>query len=288
VRTVLSVAAAILALGVLTRFVEGRLTYLPVRELFADPAAYGLRCADVAITPADGIRLHGWYCLPPEGTGHRADLIFFHGNAGNVSHRLSKIRSLAGLGLGVFIFDYRGFGRSGGRPSDAGILEDARAAFRVFRENAAPGRPLGIYGESIGCLPAVREAAVNRDAAFLVLEGSFPGKRAVVARTPTLWPFYPFVSATLDMGAHASRAVLPALVMHAREDEVIPVAMGRAVLQLLRSSVQLEWYEVPRGGHNDCYEADGSFFARIDAFLDRALSRAAPGRVPAASAPPSG
>ena len=283
-RTVLSIAAAVLALGALTRLMEGRLTYLPARELFADPAAYGLRWTDVAITAADGIRLHGWYCLPPEGTGHRADLIFFHGNAGNVSHRLGKIRSLAGLGLGVFIFDYRGFGRSGGRPSDAGILGDARSAFLAFRENATPGRPLGIYGESIGCLPAVREAGANRDAAFLVLEGSFPGKRAVVARTPSLWPFYPFVSSTLDMGAHASRAVLPALVMHAREDEVIPVALGRAVHQLLRESVQLEWYEVPRGGHNDCYEVDGSFFPRIGAFLDRALSRAAPGREPAAGA----
>jgi hypothetical protein len=284
VRTVLSIAAAFLALGLLTRFMEGRMTYFPSRELFADPAAFGLSCTDVAITAADGVRLHGWYCLPREGAGHRADLIFFHGNAGNVSHRLAKIRSLADLGLGVFIFDYRGFGRSGGRPGDAGILEDARAAFRAFRENAAPGRPLGIYGESIGCLPAVREAAANPDAAFLVLEGSFPGKRAVVARTPPLWPFYPFVSSTLDMGAHSSRVVLPALVMHAREDEVIPVALGRAVHQLLRRSVQLEWYEVPWGGHNDCYEVDASFSPRIGDFLDRALSRTASSDGPAAGA----
>jgi hypothetical protein len=277
-RTVLSIAAAVLVLGLLTRLMEGRMTFFPSRDLFADPAAFGLSCTDVAITTADGVRLHGWSCLPREGSGHRADLILLHGNAGNVSHRLAKIRRLAGLGLGVFIFDYRGFGRSDGRPGDAGIIEDARAAFRAFREQAAPGRPLGIYGESIGCLPAVRLAAENPDAAFLVLEGAFPGKRAVIARTPALWPFYPFVSSTLDMGAQAARAVLPALVMHARADEVIPLALGRKVHDLLRGSAQREWYEVPRGGHNDCYEVDEYFFPRIDAFLGRVLSKADTGR----------
>jgi fermentation-respiration switch protein FrsA (DUF1100 family) len=275
-RTALAIAVAVLALWGLTRLMEGRLSYFPVREVGADPAIYGLRCADIFFTTADGVRLHGWYCLPGEGTEHRADVIFFHGNAGNVSHRLGKIRELAGLGLGVFIFDYRGFGRSGGSSGDAGLLEDARAAFRVFRERmAAPRRPLGIYGESIGCLLAVRQAALNRDAAFLVLEGAFPGKRAVVARTPVLWPFIPFVSATLDMGAHAARIGLPVLVMHAREDEVIPVALGRAVHERLTQSALREWYEVPRGGHNDCSEEDSSFFPRIDAFLGRALPRAA-------------
>lgn len=278
-RTVLAIAVAVAAIWGLTRLMEGRLSYFPAREIVADPASFGLRFADVFFTAADGVRLHGWYCLPEEGTTHRADAIFFHGNAGNVSHRLTKIRALAGLGLGVFIFDYRGFGRSGGSPGDAGLLADATAAFLTFREKtAASGRPLGIYGESIGTLPAVRQAAANGDAAFLILEGSFPGKRAVVARVPALWIFYPFVSATLDMGAHALRVNLPVLVLHAREDEVIPIALGRAVYEKLRGSVLREWYEVSRGGHNDCFDLDGAFFPRIGAFLDRALPRGAPGR----------
>jgi len=271
-RSALVVAVAVLVFWGLARLMEGRLTYFPAREVAADPAAFGLAYADVSFAAADGTRLTGWYCLPREGAGHRADVIFFHGNAGNVSHRLSKIRSLAGLGLGIFIFDYRGFGRSGGSPDDAGILADAAAAFRTFREKtAASGRPLGIYGESIGCLPAVRQAAANRDTAFLVLEGAFPGKRAVVAGTPALWPWYPFVSATLDMGAHAARVACPVLVLHAREDEVIPIALGRAVRDLLQGSPHLDYYEVPRGGHNDCYEVDATFFPRVGAFLDRVL-----------------
>ncbi len=261
-----------LALWALTRLLEPRLSYFPTRELYADPAAYGLLFEDVAIAAADGVRLRGWYCRPHAGTQHRADVVFFNGNAGNVSHRLPKIRALAELGLGVFIVDYRGFGRSAGAPTDPGILRDAEAAFRVARQHAAAdGKPLGIYGESIGGLPAVIQVAANRDTAFLILEGSFPGKKAVAAQLPPFWPFLPFLGGALEMGPHAAPVACPVLVMHARADEIIPFALGRAVHDRLTGSRLREWYEVPRGGHNDGYEEDAGFFPRIGAFLDRAL-----------------
>jgi pimeloyl-ACP methyl ester carboxylesterase len=268
------IAAATLALWALTRLLEPRLSYFPMRDFFADPAAFGLRFEEIAITADDGVRLHGWYCLPREGTLHRADVVFFHGNAGNISHRLLKIRALADLGLGVFIVDYRGFGRSAGAPSDTGILRDAEAAFEAARGRAAAaGRTLGIYGESVGCLPAVILAAANRDVAFLILEGSFPGKRAVAARLPPFWPFLPFLGGTLEMGPHAARVASPVLVMHARADEVIPFALGRAVHDRLTGSRLREWYEIPYGGHNDGFAEDAGFFPRIGAFLDRASPR---------------
>ncbi len=273
-RLVLGIALTVLALWALTRLLEPRLTYFPMRELAGDPAAYGLRFEEITVTAADGVRLRGWYCLPPASSGHRADLVFLNGNAGNVGHRLEKIAALARLGLGVFIVDYRGFGRSEGRPSDAGILRDAEAALAAAAGRAAAdGRPLGIYGESIGGLPAVRQAT-RRDVAFLVLEGSFPGKRSVVARLPPYWPFLPFLDGALEMGRHPTRVACPALVMHARADEIIPLALGREVRDRLTGSRLREWYEVPRGGHNDCFEADPGFFPRIGAFLERALPQA--------------
>jgi len=273
-RVLLGIAAAALALWALTRLLEPHLTYFPLRELYGDPGEFGLRFREVTVTASDGVRLRGWYCLPREGAEHRADLLFLNGNAGNVSHRLPKIRALAGLGLGVFIVDYRGFGRSEGRPADAGLLRDAAAAFLAAREQSmAAGRPLGIYGESIGGLVAVRQAAANRDAAFLILEGSFPGKRAVAARLPPYWPFLPFLGGALEMGAHAAKVEAPVLVMHARDDEVIPNALGRAVHAALTGSRLREWYEIPRGGHNDSFEADPGFFPRIGQFLERALPR---------------
>ncbi len=271
-KIILWVLIPVVALWAMTRLLENRLTYYPARDLYADPAAFGLPFEVISIASSDGVPLRGWYCLPCEGTRHRADVVFFNGNAGNVSHRLPKIRALAGLGLGVFIIDYRGFGGSGGRPSDAGILRDAAAALQAARvRSAAGGRPLGIYGESIGTLPAVRQAAADNNVAFLILEGAFPGKRAVAARLLPFWPFLPFIGGTLDMGVTAGRIACPALVMHARGDEVIPFALGRAVHDRLTGSRLREWYEVPRGGHNDCFEADAGFFPRIGQFLDRAL-----------------
>jgi pimeloyl-ACP methyl ester carboxylesterase len=274
VKLVLWVAAAVLALWALTRLLEPRLTWFPLREVSADPAAYGLRFEDVSVTAADGVRLRGWYCLPRAGAPHRADLLFLSGNAGNVGHRLAKIRALAGLGLGVFIVDYRGFGASEGRPDDAAQLRDAGAVFAAAQARAATGGlPIGIYGESIGGLFAVRLAAENPDAAFLVLEGSFPGKRAVAVRLPPYWPFLPFLGGALETGPHAGRVACPVLVMHARADEVIPFALGRAVHASLTGSRLREWHEIPRGGHNDAFEIDPGFFPRIGAFLDRALPR---------------
>lgn len=273
-QALLWLALALAALWAATRLLEPRLTYFPAREHYADPAAFGLPFEEVSIPVEDGVRLSGWYCAPPAGAGHRADLVFFNGNAGNVSYRLPKIRSLTGLGLGVFIVDYRGFGKSGGVASDAAILRDAGAVFDAARQRAAAaGRPLGIYGESIGGLPALRQAAAHPDAAFLILEGSFPGKRAVAARIPVFWPFLPFLSGALEMGEHPARVACPVLVMHARADEVIPFPLGRAVHDRLTGSRMREWYEVPRGGHNDGFEADAGFFPRIGAFLDRALAR---------------
>lgn len=268
----LGIAAALFALWALVRLLEPRMTYFPTRELAADPSAYGLRCEEVAVTASDNVRLHGWYCPPPAAGAHRADVVFFHGNGGNVGHRLQKIRGLGRLGLGVFIVDYRGYGRSAGSPGDAGIQRDAEAMFQAARGRAdAAGVPLGIYGESLGTLPAVRQAAAHRETVFLILEGSFPGKRAVAARMPLFWPFVPFLGGALEMGPHAARVACPVLVTHARGDEVIPLALGRAVFERLTGSRTREWYEAPRGGHNDLSEADMGFFPRIDSFLGRAL-----------------
>lgn len=273
-KTFFWIGAGVLVLWALVRVLEPRMTYFPTRGPSADPAALGLRCDEVFVTASDNVRLHGWYCPPPAAAAHRADIVFFHGNGGNVGHRLQKIRELGRLGLGVFIVDYRGYGRSAGSPDDAGIQRDAEAMFQAARGRAdAAGVPLGMYGESLGTIPAVRQAAAHRETAFLILEGSFPGKRAVAARMPLFWPFLPFLGGALEMGPHAARVFCPVLVMHARGDEVIPFALGRAVYDRLTGSRLREWYEASRGGHNDLSEADAGFFPRIGAFLQRGLPR---------------
>jgi pimeloyl-ACP methyl ester carboxylesterase len=275
---ILAAAAGLALLPLAAKFLERRASYYPIREFYADPSAVGLPFEDVLIR-SGGLILHGWYCRPPSGRQHRADALFFHGNAGNVSHRLAKIKGLADLGLGVFVFDYRGFGRSEGTPDDAGILADSRAALSRFRELVVrDGRPAGFFAESIGCLPAVRLAAGEAGPAFLVLEGSFPDKRAVAAGTPLFWWLIPFLSRALDMGDAPGRVACPSLVMHARHDEIIPAGLGRRVHRLLgRRSV---FAELSRGGHNDVFLEDGDFFPAIGRFLDGlpAGARTAAGR----------
>jgi hypothetical protein len=203
-------------------------------------------------------------------------VLFLHGNAGNVSHRLEKIQGLLGLGAAVLVVDWRGFGRSGGRPSDAGLLRDAvAAADEMERLTRGSGRPRGLYGESIGCLPAVRLAAAGTWA-FLILEGSFPGKRSLAAGYPLWWPFLPFISRTLDMGDRPSRITLPVLVLHAADDEIAPLRLGRQVARRFGPRATLRIME--RGGHNDFFAEDPGFFPAVADFLEGLPGQAGPTR----------
>ena len=222
------VSAAALALWALTRLLEPRLTWFPLREVSAGPAAYGLRFEEVALTAPDGVRLRGWYCLPRAGVPHRADLVFFNGNAGNVGHRLAKIRSSR-------------------RPRPRRVhrrlprLRPSGGARTTPRNSGRRGRLRGGEGAR-GRRPAARHLRrVHRRALRGAAgggaprhgvprpRGSFPGKRAVVARLPPYWPFLPFLGGALEMGPAPGRVACPVLVMHARDDEVIPRALGRAV-----------------------------------------------------------
>jgi len=195
VKIFLLAAAAVLALAALTRLLEERLTYFPVRELFADPAAFDLRFDEVSVAADDGVRLRGWYCFPRAGrstaptwsssTATPATSATACRRSGRSPASASASSSWTTAGSGA---------ARGGRRKRACSGMRRRSSPRRGR-GPTLRRPLGIYGESIGSLFAVRQAAANGAAAFLVLEGSFPGKRAVVARLPPYWPFLPFLAA---------------------------------------------------------------------------------------------
>ena len=159
-------------LALVVYLMQARMLYLPNvpgRSLDRTPAAIGAEFEDVSIRTADGVTLHGWY-VP--GASDRV-LLFFHGNAGNISHRLESIRQLLQLGLSVLIIDYRGYGQSEGRTSEQGIYRDAEAAWRYLVETAAiPEDRIIVFGRSMGASAAAWLASRYRPLA-LIVESSF-------------------------------------------------------------------------------------------------------------------
>ena len=144
----------------MTGFIERRLIYHPEKVLDSDPSILGLAYEDVLFTASDGVRLHGWY-VP----GSRdVTFLWFHGNAGNISHRLGNIKEMHDeLAVNIFIFDYRGYGQSRGTPSEQGTYLDAKAALDYLRaRDDVSIDKIVYYGRSLGGAMAVELARKSR------------------------------------------------------------------------------------------------------------------------------
>ena len=159
-------------LALIVYLMQARMLYLPDlpgRSLDRTPEDIGADYQDVSIRTADGITLHGWY-IPANSD---CVLVFFHGNAGNISHRLESIRQFLHLGLSVLIIDYRGYGQSEGRTTEQGIYRDAEAAWRyVAITRGTPDDQIVVFGRSMGASAAAWLATRHRPRA-LIIESSF-------------------------------------------------------------------------------------------------------------------
>ncbi|MDZ7810069.1 MAG: alpha/beta hydrolase [Arhodomonas sp.] len=267
-RFVLVVIAAYVALLILLWAFQGRLLYLPHvggTEIVATPARLGMDYERVALQAADGVTLDGWY-VPAAGS--RATLLFFHGNAGNISHRLDSIRLFHELALSVLVIDYRGYGRSDGRPSETGTALDARAAWRwLLERKGQPAETVVLFGRSLGAAVAA-ELAREVAPAAVILESPFRSVPKVAQKT------YPFLPArwlarfdyAIEDYVREIRA--PLLVIHSKEDEIIPFSEGRAVYAAANEPKTLL---AIHGGHNTGFlESRQTYLAGIDGFLEEA------------------
>jgi len=268
-------AAAMLALVyaglcLLVLVLQAQLMYHPTRQITATPAALMLAFDDVALETSDGVKLHGWY-VPAAGA--RATVLFCHGNAGNISGRLGTIRVLHGLGLNVLLFDYRGYGRSAGSPSEEGTYRDAEAAWRylVDTRGVAPGA-LVIHGRSLGGAVAA-DLAMRHPPAALILESTFTkvadhwiGR----ALAPAVW----LSSFRYDAAARVRDLGCPKLVVHSREDRLVPFALGRRLFEA--AAEPKEFLEIS-GTHNEGFLTSGTVYTEgLDDFLRRHLEAAGP------------
>ncbi|MCU7798465.1 MAG: alpha/beta hydrolase [Candidatus Thiodiazotropha sp. (ex Myrtea spinifera)] len=217
----------------------------PTRQVRSTPALIGLDFEPVTLTAADGVRLNGWF-IPAEA--QRATLLFFHGNAGNISHRLDSLRRFHQLGLSVLIIDYRGYGDSEGEPSEAGIYQDADAAWRyltVTRE--IPAGEILLLGRSFG--GAVAAYLASQHAALgVVLESTFTSAPEMAAE---LYPWLParwLTRFSYDTRSRLADIQMPLMVIHSRGDEIIPFSQGSALYEAANEPKQ--FLEL-NGSHND-------------------------------------
>ena len=212
-------------------------------------------------TASDGVKLHGWYCTPErvEGEERRplpAEMVvlWFHGNAGNISHRYDMIRVLMNLPVQVFIIDYRGYGKSEGKPTERGLYLDARGAWDYLtnERGIAPER-IVILGKSLGGVPAI-DLASQVQPAGLIVQSSFSSAKDMAA---SVIPFFPrfLLQTKMDSLGKIPRVACPKLFIHSRADEVVPYELGRRLYEAATEPKQ--FYEVKDSPHNSTYVMGG-------------------------------
>ncbi len=267
------ILAACLYAGItaLIYFRQSSLIYYPNiagRHLGATPQQIGLAFEDVELLTGDEVRLHGWF-IPSDNA--RGTLLFFHGNAGNISHRLDSIAIFNRMNLDVFIFDYRGYGQSEGKVSETGTYLDAEAAWSYLVETRGiDADEIVVFGRSLGASIAAWLAHHHRPAA-LILESSFSSVPSMAQR---LYPFLPvklLSNFSYDTRQYVSRISCPLLVVHSKNDEIIPYAEGRLVFDAAPADKQ---FLDLRGGHNDGFLVTGEVYRDgLNRFIASSLDR---------------
>ena len=228
----------------LVYFAQRSLMYFPDTSRTA-PAAAGLRDAEeIVLDTADGEKVIAWH-LPPRG--NKPVILYFHGNAGTLTHRVERFQSLTGDGSGLIALSYRGYGGSTGRPSEAGLIADAMAAYE-FAAARYPAERIVLFGESLGTGVAVALAA-ERKVARVILQAPFTSAVEVGA---AVYPFLPVRLLMKDQfrsDERIGKVKAPLLILHGAFDRVVPLAQGERLLQLANEPKSLVRF--PRGDHND-------------------------------------
>jgi fermentation-respiration switch protein FrsA (DUF1100 family) len=251
----------------LLRLGETRMLYVPggSRTLLDPPAELGLDVRRVTVTASDGVRLASWAMPVRGGAGYW--LLICHGNAGNISEagRPYHYAGLRALGLSLFAFDYRGYGESEGAPTEEGLYRDADAAYHYLRDTlGVPSERIVLFGHSLGSAVAV-ELAGRVQAAGLILDGALT---SVVDRAQELFPYAPvrWIAASRYASIERiGRLTLPKLFVHARGDEVVPIAHGR---RLYQAAAPPKRFVELGGTHGDAFDVDSAaYYGAIGRFL---------------------
>lgn len=240
--------------------VQRHLMYFPAGST-PKPAEAGVpEMSEVTVTTEDGLGLIAWY-RPPQ-TPDGPVIVFFHGNAGHIGYRGGKIRPYIDAGFGVLLMSYRGYGGNPGKPTEAGLNRDGRAALEFLSNHGVPSQRAVLYGESLGSGVAV-QMATERPVGGVVLEAPFTSVADVAAASFFFVPARYLVRDRFDSLGKIDAIRAPLLILHGERDSTVPVRFGRRLFAAARQPKTSHFY--PRGGHNDLYDLGAG--AEVVAFV---------------------
>ncbi len=246
------------------RWYEYHQVYHPDRQMIAAAADLGRPFEDVFFRAADGTELNGWFFPAAFNSGRKAVAVLVcHGNGGNISYRLELCEALLQTGVNVFLFDYRGYGRSRGRPSEEGTYQDALAAHGWLEVKGFPGRNIVAYGESLGGGVAC-ELAVRVPVAGLVLQSTFTSIPELGAELLPWLPVRWLAAIKYETRRKLPGLRVPVLVMHSRGDELVNCRHADRNFSVAR---QPKLFCELRGGHNEAVLDREAFLGGLEKFL---------------------
>jgi hypothetical protein len=267
--TLLLVLGLIAMFPMFTRSITDSMLFHPEPGQSRTPSDVGLGFSELELMGEDGTRIQAWW-IPYRGeaTNRNITLVTFHGNAGTMADRLQHTRLLHDLGVSVLAVEYRGYGNSEGAPSEEGLALDAQAALEEARRRTQQGKVV-VHGRSLGGAVAVRLAS-DFPVDGLIIESTFTSLGDMAART-SIPLARRLVAYSFDSLDRIATVDAPTLVVHGEDDELIPLAMGRA----LQEAANADWLPIPGGLHNDTWIVGGAtYWQKVASFLSR-LSPAA-------------
>ena len=246
---------AYIGLAIALYFGQSNLVFMPSKDVLETPKSMGLKFEDIQLTTKDNVNLSAWF-IPAKDNDSvgKGVILFCHGNGGNISNRISYLPIFKDLGLATFLFDYRGYGKSEGQPSEEGTYTDVEAAWQYLtQERKIPPQKIIVYGESLGgaiasyLVQTTTQQNPKNSAAGLILASTFT---SISDRAAELYPFLPIH--LLSRFNYNSRDRLPnikipVLIMHSTDDEIIPFHHGDRNFQVANAPKTLVKL---RGDHN--------------------------------------
>ena len=233
--------------------------FFPVREFSMTPESAGLQAEDVWCETQDGIQIHGWWI---EARSSDTCLLFFHGNADNISSRLPKAKEWVARGVSVFLVDYRGYGKSKGEVKTGNdLLRDGEAALQWLSEKKGfKHSQIILYGESIGAVPAI-DLGCNNQLRAIILEAPFTSVKELAKKHYGIAPDILLKDFLMDNESLIAKLRSPLFILHGTEDEIVPFEMGKALFEKAPNPKQ--FFAIEGARHNDIDSVGGDeFFER--------------------------